>query len=362
MSDIEGADWNAAIAGLPGAHILQTWEWAQFKAGYGWSPVPRVWKDDHGCVRAAAMVLQRAAPGGLRILYAPRGPLVDLHDPQRRDEALRGLEDLAHARRAIFIKIDPEWITGAGVPGSVSEEPRPQGLEAVAALRARGWRPSNDQVQFRNTVWLDLRGTEETWLARMKQKTRYNIRLAERKGVRVRLGTEADLPALYRMYAETSIRDGFVIREEAYYLTLWQSFLRQGLAEPLIAEVGGEAVAGILLFVFAERAWYLYGMSREAHREKMPNYLLQWEAMRRARERGCTQYDLWGAPDVFDESDSMWGVFRFKEGLGGQVVRTTGAWDFPARPALYLLYTRILPRLLDVMRRRGRARTQREVT
>ncbi|HEX9019228.1 MAG TPA: peptidoglycan bridge formation glycyltransferase FemA/FemB family protein, partial [Anaerolineaceae bacterium] len=220
---------------------------------------------------------------------------------------------------------------------------------------------SQDQVQFRNTVWLDLSGEESDWLARMKQKARYNLRLAQRKGVQVRYGGLDDLAMLYHMYAETSLRDGFVIRGEAYYQAVWRAFMQRGMAVPLVAEVEGEPIAGIFLFYFGGRAWYLYGMSREKHRDKMPNYLLQWEAMRYARASGCTQYDLWGAPDVFDESDSMWGVFRFKEGLGGQVLRTAGAWDYPARPIAYLLYTRVLPRLLDIMRRRGRARTRQEV-
>ncbi len=175
-------------------------------------------------------------------------------------------------------------------------------------------------------------------LARMKQKTRYNVRLAEKKGVVLRIGTQSDLPLLYKMYAETSVRDGFVIRDEGYYRTVWETFMQPNVetfqrsnvptCEPLIAEVDGEPVAAIFVFYFAGRAYYVYGMSRNAHREKMPTYLLQWEAMKRARARGCTVYDLWGAPEVFDESDSMWGVYRFKEGLGGQVVRTLGAWDF----------------------------------
>jgi lipid II:glycine glycyltransferase (peptidoglycan interpeptide bridge formation enzyme) len=210
-------------------------------------------------------------------------------------------------------------------------------------------------------------------MARMKQKTRYNIRLAERKGVTIRVGTPDDWGLLYHMYAETSVRDSFVIRDERYYRTVWQTFQQPStgnlsensrqaqtpVCEPLIAEVDGEAVAAVVIFRFAGRAWYLYGMSRETHREKMPNYLLQWEAMRRAKSAGCTVYDLWGAPDEFNESDSMWGVFRFKEGLGGQVVRGLGAWDYPARPLAYRLYTQVLPRLLDVMRRRGRLQTKR---
>ncbi len=166
---------------------------------------------------------------------------------------------------------------------------------------------------------------------------------------------------LYKMYAETSVRDGFVIRDEDYYQTVWQAFMesQSPTCEPLIAEVDGEPVAAIFVFYFAGRAYYIYGMSREAHREKMPNYLLQWEAMRRAKAVGCSLYDLWGAPDEFNENNSMWGVFRFKEGLGGQVVRTLGAWDYTPRPFWYKLYSEVIPRVLDVMRSRGKARQSR---
>src|SRR5690606_17626789 len=134
---------------------------------------------------------------------------------------------------------------------------------------------------------------------RMKQKTRYNLRLAERKGVQVRLGSVDDVDLLYSMYAQTSIRDHFVIREAGYYRSLWSSFIQAGMAEPLIAEVEGVPAAALILFRFGHKAWYLYGMSLDLHREKMPNYLLQWEAVRRSKAAGCTVYDLWGAPDEF---------------------------------------------------------------
>jgi lipid II:glycine glycyltransferase (peptidoglycan interpeptide bridge formation enzyme) len=132
-------------------------------------------------------------------------------------------------------------------------------------------------------------------------------------------------------------------------------------AEPLIAEVDGEPVAALFIFYFAGRAYYLYGMSREVHREKMPNHLLQWEAMRHAREAGCQTFDLWGAPDDFAESDSMWGVFRFKEGLGGQVVRTLGAWDYTPRPLWYKLYAEAMPRVLGLMSSRGKRNTKQQL-
>ena len=132
----------------------------------------------------------------------------------------------------------------------------------------------------------------------------------------------------------------------------------QPSAIPLIAEVDGEPVAAIILFMFGERAYYVYGMSRDAHREKMPTYLLQWEAIKRAKSAGCDVYDLWGAPDEFNENDSMWGVYRFKEGLGGDVERTLGAWDYAGNKLLYKLYTDVMPRILNLMRSRGKASTR----
>ena len=358
--------WDSMISGLPGANLLQTWEWAQLKSGIGWEADPRVWRDERDEVCAAAMVLRRRLvlgrfSTGLSVLYVPRGPLFDWSSAELRVRVMNDLQQLARQTRSIFIKIDPHLRIGTGVPGTEGAQDDEIGLAARSELVQRGWRFSEEQIQFRNTVILDLEGDEAAWLARMKQKARYNLRLAQRKEVSVRRGGPQDFHHLYRMYAETAVRDGFVIRAEDYYLGVWDTFFQRGMCLPLLAEVDGKLVAGLMLFVFAGKAWYLHGMSRETHREKMPNYLLQWEAMRAAWEMGAREYDLWGAPDVFDESDGMWGVFRFKEGLGGTVVRTLGAWDYSTRPGLYAIYTRVLPRLLELMRRRGRARTRQEV-
>jgi lipid II:glycine glycyltransferase (peptidoglycan interpeptide bridge formation enzyme) len=274
----------------------------------------------------------------------------------------------ARRKGALLIKIDPEVVVGIGAPGEADDLPDPVGVETVLALRKAGWLPAGAQVQYRNTIVVDLAPDEDTLLANMKQKTRYNVRLAGRKGVVVRPGTAADFDLLYRMYAETSVRDGFVIRDEGYYKALWRTFAEAGMLDIMVAEVGGgtnaagEPVAAVVIARFAGTATYLHGMSTEAHRETMPAYLLQWEAMRRAKAAGCTRYDLWGAPERFDETDSMWGVYRFKDGFGGQVVRFIGAWDYPVRPLLYKLYTQVLPRVLDVMRGRGKAKTRETLT
>jgi peptidoglycan pentaglycine glycine transferase (the first glycine) len=266
--------------------------------------------------------------------------------------------DLARQRGAFLLKIDPDAVVGLGEPGEGGAVEGLKGAVLVEELQQDGWRFSNEQVQFRNTVVIDLTKNEDELLAAMKQKTRYNVRLAGRKGVSVRRGTPDDFEMLYRMYAETAVRDGFSIRGKDYYFAVWETFFEGGMLIPLIAEVEGDPVAGLMLFTHGPTAYYLYGMSREVHRNLMPTYLLQWEAIRAAKEKGSTRYDLWGAPDVFDETDSLWGVYRFKRGLGGEVVRTIGAWDLPLRPLLFALYTQVWPRIMDLLRFRGRKQTQ----
>ncbi len=368
--------WNELIASLPMPHLLQTWEWSRVKAKYGWQPMPFVWNDPQsdssGPPLAAAMILKRSLPlGGLAkkacVLYIPKGPNLAWKDSILRQRVLGDLQLFAKRQAAIFIKLDPDVPLGQGVPGTVQAAEFSTGMEIMSELKQQGWKFSQDQIQFRNTVLIDLSPTSNELLAGMKQKTRYNIRLAQKKGVTVRIGTLDDLSLLYRMYAETSVRDGFLIREEGYYQTVWQTFGTSSpgapshvtpFHEPLIAEVAGEPVGAVSVFYFAGQAIYLFGMSRDDHREKMPNYLLQWEAIQRAKTLDNKIYNLWGAPDKFDQSDDLWGVFRFKEGLGGYVLRTLGAWDFTPNPMFYKIYTEVLPRLMDIMRRRGKARTR----
>ena len=371
--------WNELISKLPNPHFLQTYEWGQVKAKYGWSPLYAVWDADgkwkiegdpsllptfHSPVAAALILKRQIIRNGfaarLSVLYSPKGPLLDWENESLRNRVLDDLQSFAKKQGAIFLKLDPDVVLGRGVPQGEDDAPENSGQIVMSELKRRGWGYSSDQIQFKNTVLIDLNLPEEEMLARMKQKARYNVRLAEKKGVSLRIGTLDDLSLLYKMYAETSVRDGFVIRDEGYYKTVWTLFMNssQPTCEPIIAEVDGEAVAAIFVFYFAGRAYYVYGMSRNLHREKMPTYLLQWEAMKRAKVRGCTVYDLWGAPEDFDESDSMWGVYRFKEGLGGKVVRTLGAWDFAPSPLWYKMYSEVIPRVLDVMRSRCKTKTK----
>jgi len=325
--------WDRFVAAHPRAHVLQTAPWGELKTAFGWTAQRAALLAD-GEPLAGAQILYRRLPGGVgRLAYVPCGPLVNWDDGAAARFLLDGLAATARSAGALALTIEPD------LPDTPANRDQ---------LRAMGFVPSPlGSVQPRRTILVDISGDEPALLAAMKQKTRYNIGLAERKGVTVRAGTEADLPALSRLMAETAARDGFAVHAPAYYDLAYRLFIPRGWAQLLVAEAAGETVAGLMVFALGRRAWYFYGASGDAHREKMPNYLLQWEAMRWARSLGCVEYDLWGVPDADEEQleaeferrrDGLWGVYRFKRGFGGRLVRTVGAWDRPLRSLLYRLY------------------------
>jgi peptidoglycan pentaglycine glycine transferase (the first glycine) len=327
-------EWNSALLALPSPHVLQSWDWGEVKRRHHWTPARLLWSTAERPV-AAAQVLRRPLPHTpWGAMYVPKGPILDYTNDGLVTRVLADLEEVARRQRAIFCKVDPDV--------------HPSG--AQRALSVRGWRYSDEQIQFRNTALLDLTPTEQELLAAMKGKTRYNVRLAGRKGVTVRRGTVHDIPLFYAMYAETGKRDRFLVRPLDYYRDAWRVFLDAGLAHMLLAEAEGDIVAGLILFRFGQRAWFMYGASTDRHRNHMPNYALQWEAIRWARSAGCTVYDLWGAPDHLDEQDPMWGVWRFKEGLGAAFAPHIGAYDYPASRWLYWAYKIVLPRYLAWLR------------
>ncbi len=329
--------WNSPLTTLPHHHILQAWEWGEFKARWGWTPTRLQWTNE-GTPVAAAQILRRAIPRTpFGIGYIPKGPLFNDNDLYLSEQVLTDIEAEARKLRCLFIKID------ADIPAD--------NTTLGAMLTRRGW-CRGEPIQFPNTGIVDLRPDEATLLANMKQKWRYNIRLAERRGVVIQDGTPADFTAFYQLYAETAARDGFLIRPEAYYLDLWCSFAEKGLAHLLLARVEGDAVAGMMLFRFGERVWYFYGASSDRHRDTMPNHALQWAAIRWSKSVGATEYDLWGAPtELEDPNDDMAGVWRFKTGFNAEFRPHIGAWDFPVNPLAYRLYTQGIPRLRSLLRR-----------
>ncbi len=342
--------WNSALRALPYAHVLQTWEWGEFKrATTGWEPLRLAFRQGDDIVAMASIGVRSVGP--LKVMYVPKGPALAYEDTPLAESVLDHLQALAHQQRAVWLKIDPDVVAATGVPGDEDDTPCATGQSFTQMLQKRGWHFSDDQVQFRNTLTLDLTPSEDDLLAQMSGNTRRKVRAAEKKDVTIRPGTLADLDTLYNLYRMTGQRDEFLIRPLDYYRQAWQAFMQAGLAYALIAEFEGQPIAHVILFHFGRKCWYFYGASSNDERQRMPNYALQWEAIRWAKAQGCQTYDFWGAPDVFDESDPMWGVYEFKRGFRGMVTRHIGAWDYAPYPALYRAYTQVWPRVLRWMKR-----------
>lgn len=321
----ESDRWDEIVLSLPRPHLLQSRAWGDVKARWGWRVYRFAWGQPGREQAVAQLLVRRAGQLPLALGYLPRGPLLaDLDDAGLWDRVLGDLERWARSRRLAVVKMDPDV---------------PADAQAVEALwRRRGWRASDEQIQFPNTMVSDLSGGEAALWAAMKQKTRYNVGLARRRGVTVRSGGLGDLDVLFDLYAATAQRTGFALRTKAYYLDAWSMFLAQDQAAVLLAEREGEALAAVFPVAFGDTAWYLYGASADAGREHMPAYLAQWASLEWALARGCRRYDWWGGPTLLEESDSLWGVYRFKEGFGATWVPQLGAWDFAPLPALFRAY------------------------
>ncbi|RME76403.1 MAG: peptidoglycan bridge formation glycyltransferase FemA/FemB family protein [Chloroflexi bacterium] len=327
-SSVSQTLWDDLVARQQG-HLLQTWAWGELKSRFGWQAV-RLQAEE-----AAAQVLFRRLPLGLTIAYVPRGPMgLDWADTRQCRAFFSALHAEARRRRAVFLKLEPDLPLDA-----------PAAETARRILQEAGFAPA-DTIQPRASLVVPIDRPEPDILAAMKQKTRYNIRLAEKRGVTVRQGGAEDVAVFHRLSLTTAERNRFGVHSLPYYQTAFRLFAPRQCAL-LLADYEGLVIAGLMVFRQGQTAYYLYGASDDAHRNVMAPYLLQWEAMRWARAQNCTRYDLWGIPDedlpvleaeFKNRQDGLWGVYRFKRGFGGAYVRMLGGFDFVYRPLLYRLY------------------------
>jgi peptidoglycan pentaglycine glycine transferase (the first glycine) len=318
MPTVSFPDWTRFLTSFPNAHLLQTGEWGELKAGFGWKPVRVV---DDG---AGVQILFRKLPLGFTIGYIPKAnPAPSLWQE---------IDLICRKNRAIFLKVEPDlWQDQILDTSNLTLETSPH------------------NIQPPRTILVNIQGSDDVILARMKQKTRYNIRLAEKKGVTVR--PWQDLQAFHNMMLTTGGRDGFGVHSLEYYRRAYDLLHPKGMCEILVAEYEGKALAALFVASHGYRAYYLYGASTDEERNRMPAYLLQWEAMRWAKAHGCEEYDLWGVPDEEEATleanfekrqDGLWGVYRFKRGFGGQLKRAAQAMDRVYNPLLYWAYLKFI--------------------
>jgi lipid II:glycine glycyltransferase (peptidoglycan interpeptide bridge formation enzyme) len=349
--------WDDFVKSQPRAHVLQQSAWGDLKSAYGWS-VERVALMDNVQTQlvCGAQLLFRPLPFRLGTMaYLGMGPIFRDPFPEKgaplnyMEGALWYHIDVAAKKHgAAFLKWEP---------GIYRDD------ESKPDFKRLGFQESPQTVQPPNTVLIDINGDEETILARMNQGTRRKIRQSQKNGIRYYEGTRADVAKFNAMMQTTGSRNAFGVHEPGYYELAYDLFVSktssplpegegsgvrvQPDATLILAEHEGDHLAGIMVFAAGKTAWYLYGASSDTKRNLMGAYGVQWAAIQWAKARGCDTYDMWGIPDAHEamleaqfetRSDGLWGVYGFKRGWGGEVVRSLGAWDKVYSTPVYTAY------------------------
>ncbi len=335
------AAWDAFVDAHPQGSLLQHSAWGWLKAAAGWGARRLAVLAADGRLLAGALLLTRREYG-LAVAYTPRGPLLSA-DQAANDLLLAGLMRLARRQRAIFVRLEP----------NITED-QPQADQVHTWLLLQEMRPERT-IQPRSSVHVPIDRPSAAIFAAFSKGHRADIRRAERDGVQVRVGDQSDLAAFYAIMQSTGARAGFGIHSADYYRAAWQFF--QPRSRLLLAEIDGNAVAAHMVFADAHSGRYLYSGANEAGLKTGANHLLEWHAIQWAADLGCVSYDLWGIPDALGQAvggddaeraalelvaqdDPLIGVYRFKKGFGGRIVRYLPAYDRVLIPALYGLARR----------------------
>jgi len=319
--------------------FLQSAMWAEFKSRFGWTGGAFIidWAQE----KSTLLVLSRRLVPGFSFAYVPWGPQLPVDFPAAvRPQALAELALKLKpflARNAAFIRFDPPWYAEHTDNSAAALQ------DEAASLVSAGFKCAAATVQPPDTVLVDLDASLENILAAMKPKWRYNISLAEKRGVQVNVGGAQEIETFYRLLKETAVRDGIAVHGIGYYKTLFEMCAQRGGNGGLTlrlytASHEGDPLAAIVVLFRGKMATYLYGASSNIKRNLMSPYALQWKAMQDAKEAGCQCYDLFGIPPDENPNHPMAGLYRFKTGFGGRIVHRPGSWDYRYKPVIYTLF------------------------
>ncbi|MDX2163290.1 MAG: peptidoglycan bridge formation glycyltransferase FemA/FemB family protein [bacterium] len=345
--------WDAFVRANPHGHVLQGWGWGSLKSAYGWA-YERVGVWEGETLVGAAQVLFRRLPFRLGTMaYLPMRPLIapqaypDSTDPGDGEwyddigrKLWRAVDQAARAHGAAFLKWEP------GLTTDDMTQPDSLRMGRNGYMERFHFHPSPQTIQPPNTVVIEIAGDEEAILARMNQGTRRKIRQSQKHGIRYFQAARVDVARFTALMQVTGSRNAFGVHEAGYYEKAYDLFVPQDAAL-ILAEHEGDVLAGVFVFAVGAWAWYLYGASASDKRNLMASYGAQWAAIQWAKARGCAYYDMWGIPDADPDtleanfetrSDGLWGVYGFKRGWGGQVIRAAGAWDRVYNPVIYSAY------------------------
>jgi len=310
------------IAAHPKGHFCQSVLWGKVKGG--WQQRFVYTTDASGNINAAVSFLLRKTPVlPYYLMYAPRGPVCDPNDTEALRALMEKVRQCAKQWKGYLVKLDPD------VP--VTNTAFIETLESCGFTRKNS--KNFDAVQPNFVFRLNIAGkTEEEVMAQFASKTRYNIRVALKNKVEVAVGGAADLDEFTRIMRVTGERDGFSTRPKSYFEGLLNALGEH--ARLYVAKLDGQMIASTIAIAYGDKVWYLYGASDNAFRNAMPNYLLQWEMIRWAIERGCSVYDFRGVSGDLSEDNPLYGLYRFKKGFGGDLVEFAGEFNYMINPAV----------------------------
>ena len=314
--------------------FLESNERCNFQQSLEWAKVKTSWKrevilaeDSSKKIIGSLMVWIRKIPIFGNIMYSARGPVCDIHNMEVLKQLTEGAKLLAKKYNAIVLRIEPDIKSDDTSFRNIM-------LELGYSIKedAKNFR---EEIQPRYVFRLDTKDkTEDEIFKNFHSKTRYNIRLATKKGVTIKDGTKEDLKDFHKIMVTTGIRDGFITRPLEYFERMYDCLGPEHM-KILMAYYEGKPISGVIPIMYGNKTWYLYGASSNEHRNLMPNYLLQWEMIKIAISRKSDIYDLRGVPGIADNSN---GLFRFKKGFGAEYTEFIGEVYIPFKPLTYKMY------------------------
>lgn len=320
------AEYEAFVQSHPEGHFCQSSLWAKQKPAWTWQAI--LCRDAAGKIKGSIAFLIRKMPiVRKKMMYACRGPVCDLDDRETFKELVEAAKKLAKTEKAYVIKIDPD------VPSSNTEFVK---LLTDCGFKTRDTGKNFEAIQPKYVFRLYLNGrTEEEVMADFHQKWRYNIRLAIKKGVEIRLCGKEMVPDFARIMVETGVRDNFATRPPEYFANMLENLGDK--CRLYMAFHEGKPIAGTLAILYGDKVWYLYGASSNEHRNLMPNYLLQWSMIQWAIENNCRVYDFRGVSGDISEDNPHYGLYRFKKGFGGDFTEFVGEYDYVIKKLSYFI-------------------------
>lgn len=324
-TDSDKREFTSFLKNHPRCNFQQSLEWAKIKTS--WITEVILAEDVNKKIIGSLTVWVRKIPIFGNIMYASRGPICDIHNLEVLKQLTEGAKILAKKYKAIVLRIEPDI-------KSDDEKYRNLMLELGYLIKddAKNFR---EEIQPRYVFRLDVKDkTEDELFKNLHQKTRYNVRLATKKGVTIKDGTKEDLKDFHKIMITTGKRDGFIIRPLEYFEKMYDALGPEHM-KILMAYYEGKPISGVIPIIYGNKTWYLYGASSNEHRNLMPNYLLQWEMIKLAVANKSEIYDLRGVPGIADDSN---GLYRFKKGFGAEYTEFIGEVYIPFKPLTYKLY------------------------